>query len=56
MTERQKIETAPKDGRNVLLYYGDAVDVGRWVEEDFIGSWLTNGNAGFAWTEWADVP
>ncbi len=34
MSEWQPIETAPKDGREVLLYNGSGIAIGRWEDRE----------------------
>ena len=51
----QPIETAPKDGREVLLWDGNACCVGRWLDD--ILEWVPqHGDWGIAATHWAPLP
>lgn len=60
--EWQPISTAPKDGSDVLLFWGDSdldISVGRWIApKGFIEHWCKGGNwtPGDDPTHWMPLP
>ncbi len=62
VSEWKSIETAPKDGRNILLCANGRVDEGGWVTQEdeegapeFMGWWWTLGTDP-VFTHWMPLP
>lgn len=57
MSDWKTIETAPRDGTDVLLWDGQAVELGHWLDwDDGTGDWVDREFLPLRPTYWMNLP